>query len=127
MFGRCAMRPPSVHGQAPNIFPRFQWRAVAPLDRNVRLGHCESSWHVVDHMPHAHRRSLRSTHARASAGLVLFVALAMLTLAAAGCGPRRTHTPPAVVAEAPPVKPEPYLLLSLSQRRVYLVDETGGR
>jgi L,D-transpeptidase ErfK/SrfK len=78
-------------------------------------------------MPHAHRRSSRSTRARASAGLTLFAALATLTLAAAGCGPRATHTQPAVVAEAPPAKPEPYLLLSLSQRRVYLVDETGGR
>lgn len=76
-------------------------------------------------MPHAHRRSSRSTRARASAGLTLFAALATLTLGA-GCGLRGTHIEAAAVAEVPPTKPEPYLLLSLSQRRVYLVDEAAG-
>jgi hypothetical protein len=61
---------------------------------------------------------------RASTALTLVVAVAGIAAGGAGCalsGPK-----PAVVGEAPPPKPEPYVLLKLGERRVYWVDEASG-
>ena len=58
--------------------------------------------------------------------LTLFAALVPLALGAAGCSTSKPPQPPAV-AEAPPPKPDPYLVLDLSDRRVYYVDESGNR
>ena len=69
--------------------------------------------------------SSRWIRARVSAVLTLF-ALGALAFGPLGCSTGK-HPQPAAVAEAPaPEKPEPYLLLSLSERRVYYVDEAAG-
>jgi lipoprotein-anchoring transpeptidase ErfK/SrfK len=77
-------------------------------------------------MRHEHLRSLGSTFRRAVASpALMLLALGMLPFAGAGCS---LHSKPAAVAEVrgQPAKPEPYVLLDLSDRRVYVVDEANG-
>ena len=61
-----------------------------------------------------------------SRAVMFLAALAALPVAGAGCG-LSAKPQPAAVAEAPPRKPEPHLVLDLSDRRVYYVDESGNR
>jgi lipoprotein-anchoring transpeptidase ErfK/SrfK len=59
---------------------------------------------------------------------VVVAALAALAFGGSGCALLGSRSKAPVVTEAPPppAPPEPYLLLSLSQRRVYLIDEVAG-
>jgi lipoprotein-anchoring transpeptidase ErfK/SrfK len=59
---------------------------------------------------------------------MLVVALGTLPFGGVGCALFGSHPKPAVVGEAPaPAQAQdPYLLLSLTQRRVYLIDEIAG-
>jgi lipoprotein-anchoring transpeptidase ErfK/SrfK len=63
---------------------------------------------------------------RASPALALVVAVAGIAFGGAGCALLGSRSKPAVVSEAPPPKPEPYVLLKLGERRVYWVDEASG-
>ncbi len=61
---------------------------------------------------------------------MLVGACGALAFGGVGCALLGSRPPPAVVSEAPPPakRPEPYVLLRLGERRVYLVDEgAGGR
>jgi lipoprotein-anchoring transpeptidase ErfK/SrfK len=58
---------------------------------------------------------------------MLLAALAALPFAGTGCGPGAKPRPAAVAEAPPPPKPELHLLLDLSDRRVYVVDEHGKR
>lgn len=62
-----------------------------------------------------------------SSVLMLVAALGAL-VSGGGCAPLKSRPQPALASEAPPPAgpPEPYVLLRLSERRVYLVDEAGG-
>ena len=66
--------------------------------------------------------------AGASPALMLVAALGTLAFGGVGCALLGSRPQPAVVSEAPlPAEPpEPYVLLRLGERRVYLVDETAG-
>jgi len=68
---------------------------------------------------------MRNEHPRSPA--LLLVALATLVFGGVGCSLLGSRPQPAAVAEAPPpAKPQPYVLLDLSERRVYVVDEAAG-
>jgi lipoprotein-anchoring transpeptidase ErfK/SrfK len=57
--------------------------------------------------------------------LLLVAAIGTLPFGGVGCALLKAPAQPALASEAPP-PPEPYVLLRLSERRVYLVDEAGG-
>ena len=63
-----------------------------------------------------------------SLNLSLFVAMGVLAIGGAGCSLFQARPEPVAVAAAspPPAPPEPYLILSLTDRRVYLMDEVAG-
>lgn len=63
---------------------------------------------------------------RTSAALLLVAAIGALPFGGVGCALLKAPPQPALASEAPPPPPEPYVLLRLSERRVYLVDEAGG-
>jgi hypothetical protein len=86
-------------------------------------------WHV-DEMQSAQGGSWRSTFRRpgASTALMLVAAVGTLAIGGVGCTRRGWRPQPATVGEASPPaeRPQPYVLLRLGERRLYLVDEAAG-
>ncbi len=97
---------------------------------NTRFESRRRFWHM-EHMQSLCRGASTASGARRTGALsfCLVVAMGAVVVGGVGCslfggGPKPPAVSEAAPAPAPP--PEPYLVLNLTQRRVYIMDEVAG-